>query len=107
MTHVTCRLTAKNRDQLWNPTLGNRVWAFYMVVERKRHQLRFMYNTDAAIQHTRVTHMFQKFKTTPPVVSPLHHISQTVTSSEQVLDSTASDVSCWFCPIVDDGGRQD
>ena len=36
MTHVTCRLTAKNRDQLWNPTLGNRVWAtftfFYIVI---------------------------------------------------------------------------
>ena len=34
MTHVTCRLTAKNRDQLWNTTLGNRVWAtitFYAV----------------------------------------------------------------------------
>jgi len=27
MTHVTCKLTAKNRDQLRNPTLGNRVWA--------------------------------------------------------------------------------
>ena len=27
MTHVTCRLTAKNQDQLWNTTLGNRVWA--------------------------------------------------------------------------------
>ena len=27
MTHVTCRLTAKNRDQHRNPTLGNRVWA--------------------------------------------------------------------------------
>jgi len=27
MTHVTCRLTAKNRDQLRNPALGNRVWA--------------------------------------------------------------------------------
>jgi len=27
MTHVTCRLTAKNRDQLRNPTLGNRVWS--------------------------------------------------------------------------------
>ena len=26
MTHVTCRLTAKNRDQLRNPTLGNRVY---------------------------------------------------------------------------------
>ena len=24
MTHITCRLTAKNRDQLRNPTLGNR-----------------------------------------------------------------------------------
>jgi len=29
MTHITCRLTAKNRDQLWNPTLGNRVWATF------------------------------------------------------------------------------
>jgi len=29
MTHVTCRLTAKNRDQLRNHTLGNRVWAFF------------------------------------------------------------------------------
>jgi len=27
MTHVTCRLTTKNRDQLRNLTLGNRVWA--------------------------------------------------------------------------------
>ena len=29
MTHVTCRSTAKNRDQLRNPTLGNRVWATF------------------------------------------------------------------------------
>ena len=29
MTHVTCRLTAKNRDELRNPTLGNRVWATF------------------------------------------------------------------------------
>ena len=29
MTHSTCRLTAKNRDQLRNPTLGNRVWATF------------------------------------------------------------------------------
>ena len=26
MTHVACRLTAKNRDQLRNPTLSSRVW---------------------------------------------------------------------------------
>jgi len=29
MTHVTCRLSAKNRHQLRNPTLGNRVWATF------------------------------------------------------------------------------
>ena len=30
MAHVTCRLAAKNRDQLRNPTLGNRVWATFL-----------------------------------------------------------------------------
>jgi len=29
MTHITFRLTAKNRDQLQNPTFGNRVWATF------------------------------------------------------------------------------
>ena len=29
MTYINCRLTAKNRDQLRNPTLGNRVWATF------------------------------------------------------------------------------
>jgi len=32
MTHVTCSLTAKNRDQLRNPTLGNRVWATFTFI---------------------------------------------------------------------------
>jgi len=32
MTHVTCRLTAKNRDWLRNLTLGNRVWATFLCV---------------------------------------------------------------------------
>ena len=27
--HVTCRLTAKNRDQLRNPTLGSGLWATF------------------------------------------------------------------------------
>jgi len=37
MTHVTCRLTAENRDQLQNPTLGNRVYTtftFYLHAHR-------------------------------------------------------------------------
>ena len=29
MIHVTCRLTATNRDELRNPALGNRVWATF------------------------------------------------------------------------------
>jgi len=29
MTHITCRVTAKNCDQLRNPTLCNRVWATF------------------------------------------------------------------------------
>jgi len=33
MTLVTCRLTAKNRDQLWNPTLGNRAWSTLTFVQ--------------------------------------------------------------------------
>jgi len=32
MTHVTCRLTAQNRDQLRNPTLGNRVWTTFLLL---------------------------------------------------------------------------
>jgi len=32
MTHVTCRLTAENRDQLQNPTLGNREWATFFLL---------------------------------------------------------------------------
>jgi len=35
MTHVTCRLTAENRDRLRNPTLISRVWTtftFYLMM---------------------------------------------------------------------------
>ena len=42
MIHVTCRLTAKNRDQLRNPMLGNRVWAtftFYHTLSTLLHYL--------------------------------------------------------------------
>ena len=33
MTHITCRLTAKNQDQLRNRTLGNRVWATFLATQ--------------------------------------------------------------------------
>jgi len=38
MTHVTCGLTVQNRDQLRNPTIGNRVWAIPLLsLERTPH----------------------------------------------------------------------
>ena len=37
MTHVTCRLTAKNRDQLQNPTLGDGVWATFTFFMEESH----------------------------------------------------------------------
>ena len=37
MIHVTCRLTAKNRDQLRNPTLGNRVWSTFLRLQIEAH----------------------------------------------------------------------
>jgi len=40
MTRVTRRLTAKNRDQLRNPTLGNRVWAIFTFLEEVTHALK-------------------------------------------------------------------
>jgi len=36
MTHVTCRLTAKNWDQLRNPTLGGRLWAIFTFLLRPK-----------------------------------------------------------------------
>ena len=37
MTHVTCRLTTKNRDQLRNPTFGNRVLATFFTSDYLRY----------------------------------------------------------------------
>jgi len=69
MTRVTCRLTAKNRDQLGNPTLGNREWAtftFYQVrPERTRLDvcvlkqtcLMTFFSPDGIAAHLRRSHL--------------------------------------------------
>ena len=43
MTHVTYKLTAKNRDQLRNPTLGNRAWATFTFFTLSVLNLTLMY----------------------------------------------------------------
>jgi len=45
MTHVTCRLTAKNRDQLRNPTLGNRLWATFLLPNDEKNKKKNNNNT--------------------------------------------------------------
>ena len=40
MTHITCRLTAENRDQLRNRTLCNRVWATFTFYTEDRVNVR-------------------------------------------------------------------
>ena len=64
MTHITCRLTAKNRDQFRNPTLGNRVWAtftFFLLAEVMRGEccgVQKVLEIDTAVnsQHSPYTH---------------------------------------------------
>jgi len=41
--YVTCRLAAKNRDQLWNLTLGNRVWATFTFFLFDQRVINFVY----------------------------------------------------------------
>ena len=50
MTHVTCRLTAKNRDQLRNPMLGNRVWATFTIFFRDLAQKSASLETGVFVQ---------------------------------------------------------
>jgi len=59
MTHVTCRLTAKNRDQLRNPTLGNRVWATFTFYYTIRCDTRRYFNvrSKADMSHMRVARL--------------------------------------------------
>jgi len=51
MTHVTCRLTAKNRDHPGNPSLGNRVWATFTFTYSVRNSRQSAYSLYATLQH--------------------------------------------------------
>jgi len=51
MTHITCRLTVKNWDQLWNPTLGNRVWATFTFFYLNPTRLSSYFNQPLYLTH--------------------------------------------------------
>ena len=60
MTHVICRLTAKNRDQLRNRTLGNRVYRLSLPFSTKVQKSTVQYKREdwssaSVLNHTIVT----------------------------------------------------
>ena len=63
MTHVTCRLTAKNQDRLRNPVLGNReraTFTFFYVRDRpKQQEPRGIPRTDSATRRVRLKNYLQ------------------------------------------------
>jgi len=70
MTYVTCRLTAKHRDQLRNPTLGNRVWATFTL-----HLLPF-YRRLKTVRIARKKYFVYCFNNSQHI-SALHHKTRT------------------------------
>ena len=70
MTHVTCRLTARNRDQLRNPAPGNRVSATFYTLSWSPVGMRMGINLSTP--HT---------STAPSTCQPASH-SRTVTSGD-------------------------
>jgi len=81
MTHITCRLTAKNRDQLRNLTLDNQVWATFTLPNMiLRIYGAIIVTTIAAMVYAAVAITFEKkfvgqcsFVTTLCIVILLHY----------------------------------
>ena len=97
MTHVTCRLTAKNRDQLRNPTLGNRIWATFTFL---RYDTRCYFNVRSKADMSQLN-LLNKIKTDK---FPAHFRSLHV--SLPLTIHGAGMTGCWFLQ-QHGGGRQD
>jgi len=108
MTHITCRLTAKNRDPLRNRTLGNRVWAAFtfllLCVSGFVDDVTFSHNgefTDNWLYHTCgdinviiVPYLCQLYV-------KLSYVSVTVTALKYALFVKVSDRSERFIKLTD------
>ena len=62
MTHITCRLTVKYRDQLQHPMLGNRVLATFTFITYLDYMLALM--TCQLVSVDRITQIFMGFRRT-------------------------------------------
>jgi len=66
MTHVTCRLTARNRDQLRNRTLGNRAWATFTFLDSKLNGTEMHISTAASPSRTDGSIVFARWRQCAP-----------------------------------------
>jgi len=69
MTHVTCRLTVRNWDQLRNPALGNRVsmtFNFYTIIISYTHGTVFVRIVASRIFCSRILHVIVTLVTKAP-----------------------------------------
>jgi len=70
-----CRLTAKNRGQLRNPTLGNRVWASFTVLHSQNADLHFSVQPDGQLAaETALMHRLRVCLFTPHCLPLPHYI---------------------------------
>jgi len=51
MTHITCRLTAKNWDRLQKPTLGKRVLATFFYTGESKSVTIILHSVDTIMSH--------------------------------------------------------
>jgi len=112
MTHATCRLTAKNRDKLRNPTLGNRVWATFFIwrkliypinlvkalpSERRWHTLSVAkFSSHTASEQLRKTLLWGRFQHQCIQLSNTNKLKKSAFVTSLLPSTRASDEQSWI-----------
>ena len=91
MTHVTCRMTAKNRDQLRNPTLGNRVWATFTLPLRVRSAVQRHQSAERPI----LRQISQRHVSQDPAKTGHHECSSSTLCPRTWLAETTDPIEVW------------
>jgi len=104
MTHVTCRLTAKNRDQLRHPTLGNGVWATFTFIIVFKKSATMWYAVSALHCGPNIspyaTSGISQWKYTDLIhVGTCHNLARYLTQTSMHLSATPKNVTALPCKM--------
>jgi len=100
MTHVACRLTAKNQDQNRNPTVGNRVWASFTFTQicGGTHAVR---HKNSSIGLVRLVNYSQCHRRTEPDTAGRRAITRTsLPVAKSSTSSAAVRRECRLCRVA-------